>query len=133
VSHVEVPAAEFWQRLRDGRVSIFRSGWIADYPDADNFLYFLLNSSAQTVFSLGYLNPELDHLTSEARVSIDPELRNQLYRKAERLVYQDCPLIPLYHEQTYAAAAPAVQGLRLHLTPPQVRFENIWLDAEAAP
>ncbi|HEX4622356.1 MAG TPA: ABC transporter substrate-binding protein, partial [Myxococcaceae bacterium] len=94
VSHVELPSNDFWQRLRDGRLAIFRSGWIADYPDPDNFLYFLLNSNAQTVFQLGYANADLDQLTAEARVSIDPELRNQLYRKSERIMYQDCPLIP---------------------------------------
>jgi ABC-type oligopeptide transport system substrate-binding subunit len=129
VSHVELPSNDFWQRLRDGRLAIFRSGWIADYPDPDNFLYFLLNSNAQTVFQLGYANADLDQLTAEARVSIDPELRNQLYRKAERIMYQDCPLIPLYHERVFAAAAAAVQGLRLHLTPPQIRYETIWLDS----
>jgi len=130
VTHVELPSTDFWQRLRDGRITLFRSGWIADYPDPDNFLYFLLNSNAQTVFSMGYQSSELDRLTAEARVSIDPELRNQLYRKAERVLHEDCPLIPLYHERIFAAVAPAVQGLRLHLTPPQVRFESIWIDPE---
>jgi ABC-type transport system substrate-binding protein len=88
----------------------------------------MLNSKAQTVYGLGYLNPELDQLTFEARISIDPEVRMQLYRKAEKLMAQDCPLIPLYHERIYAAATPSLQGLRLHQIPPQVRFENLWLD-----
>lgn len=130
LEHVELGAAEFWQQLREGKIPAFRSGWIADYPDPDNFLHFLLHSSAQTVFSLGYQNPELDRLTAEARVSIDPELRTQHYRKAEKLLHQDCALVPLYHERNFAAASPGVQGLRLHQTPPQVRFENLWIDRE---
>jgi len=36
-------------------------------------------------------------------------------------------LVPLYHERFHAAASQEIQGLRLHQTPPQVRFEDIWL------
>jgi ABC-type transport system substrate-binding protein len=132
VEHGEVPPTEFWGRVREGRLPIFRAGWIADYPDADNFLHFLLHSGAQTVFGLGYRSAELDRLTTAARVSIDPEMRMNLYRSAERIVVQECPLIPLYHERIYAAASPRVQGLRLHPTPPQVRFEELWLDSAEA-
>ncbi len=67
--HVELASSDFWSRAHDGRLSIFRAGWIADYPDADNFLHFLLNSRAQTVYGLGYQNADLDRLTNEARVS----------------------------------------------------------------
>ena len=83
------------------------------------------------MYGLGYQNAELDRLTTEARVSIDPE-RCQALPRAERLVGEDCPLIPLYHERSYAAASPRVQGLRLHQTPPQVRFDELWLDAADA-
>jgi ABC-type oligopeptide transport system substrate-binding subunit len=132
LSHMEIDPTEFWQRARDGRLPAFRAGWIADYPDADNFLHFLLHSGAQTVFGLGFRSAELDRLTTEARVSIDPELRMALYRSAERIVAQECPVIPLYHERIYAAASARVQGLRLHSTPPQVRFDELWLDSAEA-
>lgn len=131
--HVELPPQEYTSRLRSGRIPAFRTLWIADYPDPDNFLYFLLNSSAQTIYPLGYKNPELDKLTAEARMSIDPDLRYQLYRRAEQLFEQDCPLIPLYHDRIYAMASPFVQALRLHMTPPQVRFEDLWVDTDGTP
>ncbi len=128
LDHVELRPSDFWERVREGRLPILRGVWIADYPDPDNFLHFLLNSNAQTVYRLGYANEELDRLTAEARVSIDPALRQALYLRAERVVQEDCPLVPLYHKRIWAAATPGVQGLRLHQTPPQIRFENLWLD-----
>lgn len=130
--HIELASSDFWARAHDGRLAVFRAGWIADYPDADNFLHFLLNSRAQTVYGLGYQNADLDRLTNEARVSIDPARRQELYRSAERLLGEDCPLIPLYHDRSYAAANPKVQGLRLHQTPPTVRFDQLWLDSADA-
>ncbi|HZI02516.1 MAG TPA: ABC transporter substrate-binding protein, partial [Archangium sp.] len=73
LKHVELRAEEFAERRREGRLPAFRVGWIADFPDPDNFLYFHLNSKAQTVYSMGYRNAEFDKLTAEAHVTIDPE------------------------------------------------------------
>ncbi len=125
LEHVELK--DFWERVREGRLAVYRGNWIADVADPDNFLYVLLNSKAQSYYDVGYKNAEFDRLTDEARVSIDPGLREQLYRKAESLVREDCVLVPLYHERFHAAASQELQGLRLHQTPPQVRFEEIWL------
>ncbi|KFA87106.1 ABC transporter substrate-binding protein, partial [Archangium violaceum] len=130
LQHVELRAEEFAERRREGRLPAFRVGWIADYPDPDNFLHFHLNSKAQTVYSMGYRNVEFDALTVEARTTIDPERRKQLYRLAEKIAYDECPIIPIFHHRVYAAASGSVQGLRLHQTPPQVRFEDLWLEQE---
>jgi ABC-type oligopeptide transport system substrate-binding subunit len=131
LKHVEMRPEEYTARLREGKIPAFRTLWLADFADPDSFLHFLLNSSAQTVYPVGYRNPELDRITAEARVSIDPELRHQLYRRAEHIFREDCPLIPLYHDRIHAAATPTIQGLRLHQTPPQVRFEDLWVDPNA--
>lgn len=125
LEHVEL--RDFWERVRDGKLPIFRGNWIADVADPDNFLHLLLNSKAQSYYGVSYKNPEFDRLTDEARVAVDPGMREQLYRKAESLVREDCVLVPLYHERFHAAASQELQGLRLHQTPPQVRFEEIWL------
>jgi ABC-type transport system substrate-binding protein/methyl-accepting chemotaxis protein len=132
LEHIPVADAEsYWQRVREGRVSAVRGNWIADFADPDNFLHFLLNSKAQTFYAFGYASEEFDKLTDEARVAIDPGHRQTLYRKAEALVREDCVVVPLYHERFHAAATPAVQGLRFHPTPPQVRFEQLWLAPDA--
>ncbi len=132
IEHVPVGDAEtYWQRVREGRAPAVRGNWIADFADPDNFLHFLLNSKAQTFYGFGYHSDEFDRLTDEARVAIDPGHRQTLYRKAEILVREDCVVVPLYHERFHAAASPAVQGLRFHPTPPQIRFESLWLATDA--
>ena len=54
----------FQEKIRKGSQQLYILGWNADYPDPDNFLYFLLNSNAQNIYPLGYHNPALDRLTS---------------------------------------------------------------------
>ena len=126
LDHPDLPDA--WDRVRGGKAPIFRGNWVADFADADNFLHLLLCSKSQHIYGLGYQNPEFDRLVEDARVNIDPGQREALYRKAETLVREDCVLVPLYHERFHAAASPALQGLRMHQTPPQVRFEGLWLE-----
>jgi len=129
LSHEELRPEDFWQRVREGRCAIYRAWWIADVPDPDNFLHFLLHSAAQTVYRLGWSSAELDHLVTSARTSIDPEERASLYRQAEALLARELPLVPLFHEHAWALASTSVQGLHLHQVPPHVRFEHLWLDA----
>jgi oligopeptide transport system substrate-binding protein len=128
LQHTVVPSG-YWDRVREGRLGVFRGNWIGDVADPDNFLYLLLNSKAQPHYAFGYQNPAFDRLTDEARVSIDPQARDVSYRQAETLVREDCVVVPLYHERFHALTSPLLQGLRLHQTPPQVRFEELWLTA----
>ena len=95
IREARMDQAEYYRRLREGRFDLVRVGWIADYPDADSFLYALCHSDAQRTFSLGYLNPELDALLEEARRTIDPDHRADLYRRARRLFHDEAPLVPL--------------------------------------
>lgn len=129
--HVELNPREFDERRREGRLSSFRVWWFADYPDPDNFLHALLNSSAQAAYTLHYRNEEVDRLTAEARTTIDPEKRVQLYRRVEKQLHQDCPLLPLFHPRGYTVVGPRVQGLRLQNALPEIHFEELWLDPEA--
>ena len=93
----------------------------------------LLNSQAQTVFALGYENAEVDRLTAEARVSIDPEAAQPALPEGGAAAGAGLPLVPLYHERIFAIAGPRVQGVRLHQAPPQVRFEPIWAERDETP
>ncbi len=81
---------------------LYRLGWVADIPDADNFLYILLNSAqlGPPGNYSGYSNPEFDHLVNEARISTDPEYRIDLYKKADRLATEDaCWILVMYSMQ----------------------------------
>ena len=130
---MELRPQDFWQRLREGRIPAFRARLDRRLPGPGQLPPLPAQLAARRRCTRsGYRNAELDRLTAEARVSIDPELREQLYRRPSSSSREDCPLIPLYHERIYAAASPRVQGLRLHQTPPQVRFEELWLDAAEA-
>ncbi|MBN1294114.1 MAG: ABC transporter substrate-binding protein [Candidatus Latescibacteria bacterium] len=96
---------------------MFRMGWVADIPDADNFLYILLDSKqigAPGNYS-GYSNPKFDRLVEEARVSLDEAHRIELYKQADRIATEDACWIMLTYTKLRMLFNPDYDGLVLPL------------------
>jgi ABC-type transport system substrate-binding protein len=125
----DVSEAEFREMQRgEDRPPMFYAGWYADYPDPDNFFSSLFHSKNQGIAGLCYSNSRVDILIDEARRESDLNVRERLYRKAEGLVVGDAPVVFLLHERAYVVTQPYVSGVRLNLTPPLLRPEDLWLE-----
>lgn len=85
-------------------------GWIADYPDPENFLDVLFAGNSYDNHSR-YDNPEVDRLLDEAGLEMDQEARHLLYLEAERIVLSEVPVVPLYHDVEYRLTKPYVKDL----------------------
>jgi oligopeptide transport system substrate-binding protein len=107
----QVEWSDFLQDLNACRYAFFSAGWIADFPDSQNFVDLLFHS-ASSQNHMGYANPEVDRLLEEARIEDDPERRTALYRQAERIIVEDAPWIPLTHGVVYVLVKPHVRGYR---------------------
>ena len=89
--------AIFLQDLHRQRFQMFGGlGWIADYPDPENFLDVLFHSQSNNNQS-EYTNFELDLLLERARVELDETARFKLYHQAEEIIVADAPWVPLWH------------------------------------
>lgn len=117
----------------EGKLGFYRMGWVADYLDADNFLFINFHSSNQGKGNgCAYANPEVDRLLLEARRTIDPDARNRLYNQAETLVVDDAVWICIFYYRTCLVSQKFVQGLNLTpLGEHMLRFEKVWLSAPA--
>lgn len=92
----------FLERIERRQAQLFRLGWVADYPDAENFLqlFYGPNSSPGPNHS-NYRNKEFDALYERARVMPDSPERTSLYRKMAALVVEDCPWLFEQHPLAY--------------------------------
>jgi peptide/nickel transport system substrate-binding protein/oligopeptide transport system substrate-binding protein len=102
----------FQQALQQGSVQMFRYGWYADYPDPDNFLYFLFHSRSRDNY-FRYRNPRVDQLLEEARRETNDLRRVKLYREAEQLILDDAPGIMLLHHTYEGLFQPYVEGVEV--------------------
>ena len=99
----------FLRDLDDGNFQLFSLGWIADYPDAQNFLEIKLHSQSPNN-ETKYSNPRVDKLLDDARAEKDAAKREDAYRQAEQLIVDDAPWIPLYHGKSSVLIKPYVKG-----------------------
>ena len=120
-----------------GEAQLFRLGWLADYPDPENFLTVLFHS--RNVGSKGnlsrYANPRVDALLDRADESLDTGERARLYHEAEKIILADAPWIFLHYYSTDVLIQPWVKGLREQIsamdsapTLGMVRMRTVWLD-----
>ena len=130
--NVEVQQSEFATFLNDvdrRRYQMFTLGWVADYPDPQNFLDILFHSESANNHT-GFTNIEVDRLLEQARTEKDVETRISLYQQAEQLIVNDVPWIPRWYEgDRYILIKPHVKGYVLSPLPiPKLRF--IYIEPE---
>lgn len=118
----------FSQMLREGKAQIFQYAWYADIPDPDNFLFKLFHSQSPRNYSF-YTNPEVDRALLQARGATDQQQRAELYRRAEQLIVNDAPIIPVIHHTYERLFQPYVRSIEVNgLGDPYIPFRKIWLD-----
>jgi len=107
---------------------MYQLGWIADYPDPQNFLDLLFHTGSQQNH-MGYSNPKVDALLDEAGLEQDPQKREELYRQAEQLIINDAPWVPLYFDFEQWLVKPYVKGFAI---PPMIvpKFQYIYISDE---
>lgn len=89
---------------------MFSLGWIADYPDPQDFLEILF-ASRSLDNKTGYNNPDVDRLLEQAARESDPLKRTDLYRQVERMIIADVVWLPTAHSKLYVLTKPYVKGL----------------------
>ena len=87
---------------------VSRAGWIADYNDPNTFLDLLTTGNGNN--HSGWSNAQYDALISQAAKEIKPQKRFEIFQKAEDLLLEELPLLPLYVYTRLYLLSPEVQG-----------------------
>ncbi|MFC1780773.1 ABC transporter substrate-binding protein [Planctomycetota bacterium] len=88
----------YLNKIHTKSAQMFWSGWVADYPDEENFLQLFYGKNVSPgANSFNYVNPEFDKLYEQIAVMVDSPERTELHREAERMVLEDCPAAFLVH------------------------------------
>jgi len=98
-----------YRDLQTGNFQLGGAGWIADYPDPENYL-LLFDSEAGALNYSNYNNPEYERLLSEAQMAVDHDERSALYYQAEAILLHDMPFIPLINSVSRTLVGPQVVG-----------------------
>lgn len=105
----------FLEKISRRQIQLYRLGWIADYPDAENFLqlFYGPNRSPGPNHS-AYSNPEFDALYEKARVMQDSPERTALYEEMSEMVRRDCPWILTHYRLSYSLTYEWLEHFKYH-------------------
>lgn len=107
----QIDYVTFLDRIKKGQFQMFSLGWIADYPDPEDFLDLKLHGERSRANNeVGYSNPEVDRLLEAARTEQNLEKRIQLYHQAEDIIIQEVPWILMFHPGNSLVVKPYIKG-----------------------
>ena len=111
-----MPTASLRQAKSSGKLDLFRASWIADYPDAENYLglFYSKNFSPQGPNYTHYQNPLFDQWFEKSYLLKDINEREKWYRKMDSLMLTDYPVIPLYYDKAIRFVQKNVSGLTMN-------------------
>ena len=96
-----MPPATMRSMRSNGSLPFFRSSWVADYPDAENYLSLFTtpNFSPAGPNYTHYTNPKYDKLYDKALLCNDLQERAKYYTEMDSLMMQDAPVVVLFYDE----------------------------------
>jgi oligopeptide transport system substrate-binding protein len=87
---------------------VCRAAWTGDYDDPNSFLDMWLTGGGNN--ETGWSNPEYDRLIAQAAATADPQQRLEVFQKAEAILIDEMPIIPIYFYTRIYLKRPEVKG-----------------------
>ncbi|MEK7813505.1 MAG: ABC transporter substrate-binding protein [Candidatus Desantisbacteria bacterium] len=111
---IQIEWSALKEMINQGKCDAFYLAWIADYPDAENFLAPLFHSEN---FGAGgnraqYRNENVDKLIHEAQITSDEKKRLKIYQQIETIIHDDAPWVFLWHQKEFAVHQDWVKGYK---------------------
>ncbi len=111
-----IPAATLKDAKANGKLDMFRASWVADYPDAENYLslYYSKNFAPNGPNYTHFKDEQFDLWYEEAYTITNTEKREQLYSKMDSLVMQKTPVIVMFYDEVLRFTRKNVNGLGIN-------------------
>ena len=98
------------EQTSKSQVAFFRGSWIADYPDAENYLGVFYSKNPAPPNYTRYSNPDYDRLYEQSLAETNDSLRYHIYREMDQLIVNDCPVVPLWYDMILHLVQLDVKG-----------------------
>lgn len=105
-----IPKSLLLERTAQSTAPFFRASWIADYPDAENYLSVFYGKNPAPPNYTRYRNPAYDALYEKALQTTNDSLRYTLYQQMDRMIVEDAPVVPLWYDEVIHLVNPRLKG-----------------------
>ncbi len=98
------------EMMRNGKALFFRGSWLADYPDAENYLTVFYGGNPAPPNYTHFKNARFDQLYLKSLVCIDDTQRYALYHEMEQIILDESPVILMYYDAISNFTTKAIMG-----------------------
>lgn len=125
-----MPPATLRETMAKGEAPFFRASWIADYPDAENYLalFYSPNHSPAGPNYTRFSSTQFDRLFETSRTIVNDSLRYTYYQKLDSIIIADAPIVPLFYDKSVRFLPNYVSGLETnplnHMLLKRVKIEK---------
>ncbi len=109
----EMMPAALREKRANGNLPFFRSSWVADYPDAENYLSLFTtnNFTPQGPNYTHYSNEKFDELYQKSLTCNDLQERAKIYHEMDSLMMTEAPVVILFYDEVLRFVNKDVEGL----------------------
>jgi oligopeptide transport system substrate-binding protein len=113
--------------VREMQYWVARRAWVGDYMDPNTFLDMMVTDGENN--STGWSNAEYDGLIAAARAEADETKRLGMLRRAEQILMDEVPIIPMYYYVGKSMVKPYIRGFYQNMLDDHP-LRAIWIDRE---
>ncbi len=111
-----LPAPTHRELVARSKLNFFRKSWIADYPDAENYmaLFYSKNFTPHGPNYTHFKNYFFDKLYEKAQSETNDSIRHDLYQQMDQIVIEEAPIVPLYYDEVVRLLRKNVDDLGIN-------------------
>lgn len=108
-----MPPSTLRQSIATNKLAFFRGSWIADYPDAENYLslFYSNNFTPNGPNYTHFANKAFDELYQKALQTVNDSARKKIYEQMDAIIAEEVPVIVLFYDKVARFTQPNVHGL----------------------
>ncbi len=137
---VEIAATnynQFQDKVRKGAYQIFQWGWVADYPDPENFLFLLHGPMGRTRSggpnTANFSDPRYDELFLAMKSRENDARRREIIDQMLALLERERPWIELFHPEDYVLSHGWLRNVKpIGLSLPTAKYWDLDVTRRAA-
>ncbi len=106
--------ATYREMVSNSKLEFFRGSWIADYPDAENYLalFYSKNFSPNGPNTTHYNNKNFDILYEQSLKEVNQEIRIKHYHNMNKMIIDNAVIVPLYYDEVVLFANKELMGFK---------------------
>lgn len=107
------PPGALREQIAQSKSKWFRGSWIADYPDAENYLslFYSPNFCPKGPNYTHFSNKDYDNLYELSQKETSVEKRTDYYKRMNQIIIEEAPIVVLYYDQVLRFTQKNIKGL----------------------